>query len=144
MKKIVSVVCLLFAAVTMMAATSHVKHVTAIGEVLGDGAKTTAVAIEYDAPILQSSLSKSTYTVDGRTVKRVYTNSEAMKSRTGHNGRFVIVELKTTVSLTPDFGPDKKKDDDKADDPKDNGQGGGPAGGITAATAPRARAIPSP
>lgn len=82
MKKIVSVVCLLFAAVTMMAATSHVKHVTAI-EVLGDGAKTTAVAIEYDAPILQSSLSKSTYTVDGRTVKRVYTNSEAMKSGLG-------------------------------------------------------------
>ena len=40
MKKLVSVVCLLFVAVAMMAATSHVKHVTAIGEVLGDGAKT--------------------------------------------------------------------------------------------------------
>ena len=144
MKKIVSVVCLLFAAVTMMAATSHVKHVTAIGEVLGDGAKTTAVAIEYDAPILQSSLSKSTYTVDGRTVKRVYTNSESMKSRTGHNGRFVIVELKTTVSLTPDFGPDKKKDDNKADDPKDNGQGGGPAGGITAGNRPTRESNPFP
>ena len=144
MKKIVSVVCLLFAAVTMMAATSHVKHVTAIGEVLGDGAKTTAVAIEYDAPILQSSLSKSTYTVDGRTVKRVYTNSKAMKSRTGHNGRFVIVELKTTVSLTPDFGPDKKRDDDKADDPKDNGQGGGPAGGITAGNRPTRESNPFP
>jgi predicted peptidase len=144
MKKIVSVVCLLFAAVTMMAATSHVKHVTAIGEVLGDGAKTTAVAIEYDAPILQSSLSKSTYTVEGRTVKRVYTNSEAMKSRTGHNGCFVIVELKTTVSLTPDFGPDKKKDDDKADDPKDNGQGGGPAGGITAGNRPTRESNPFP
>lgn len=144
MKKIVSVVCLLFAAVTMMAATSHVKHVTAIGEVLGDGTKTTAVAIEYDVPILQSSLSPSTYTVEGRTVKRVYTNSEAMKSRTGHNGRFVIVELKTTVSLTPDFGPDKKKDDDKADDPKDNGQGGGPSGGITAGNRPTRESNPFP
>ena len=81
MKKLVSAVCLLFVAVAMMAATSHVKHVTAIGEVLGDGAKTTAVAIEYDAPILSSSLSTASYTVDGRTVKRVYTNSEAMKSR---------------------------------------------------------------
>ena len=93
MKKFVSVFCLQFVAVAMMAATSHVKHVTAIGEVLGDGAKTTAVAIEYDAPILNSSLSAASYTVDGRTVKRVYTNSEAMKSRSPRKGRFVIVKL---------------------------------------------------
>jgi predicted peptidase len=32
---------------------------------LGDGAKTTAVAIEYDAPINGSSLTKATYTVAG-------------------------------------------------------------------------------
>lgn len=51
MKKNVSVVCLLFVALSMMAASGHVKSVTAIGEVLGDGAKTTAIAIEYDAPI---------------------------------------------------------------------------------------------
>ena len=144
MKKLVSAVCLLFVAVAMMAATSHVKHVTAIGEVLGDGAKTTAVAIEYDAPILSSSLSTASYTVDGRTVKRVYTNSEAMKSRSPRKGRFVIVELKTTVSLTPDFGPDMKKDNDKADDPKDKGQGGGPAGGITAGNRPTRESNPFP
>ena len=144
MKKLVSVVCLLFVAVAMMAATSHVKHVTAIGEVLGDGAKTTAVAIEYDAPILSSSLSTASYTVDGRTVKRVYTNSEAMKSRSPRKGRFVIVELKTTVSLTPDFGPDMKKDNDKAGDPKDKGQGGGPAGGITAGNRPTRESNPFP
>ena len=143
MKKIVSAVCLFFAAVAMMAATGHVKHVTAIGEVLGDGAKTTAVAIEYDAPILNSSLSAASYTVDGRTVKRVYTNSEAMKSRSPRKGRFVIVELKTTVSLTPDFGPDMKKDNDKANDPKDKGHGG-PAGGITAGNRPTRESNPFP
>ncbi|MDY4667439.1 MAG: alpha/beta hydrolase-fold protein [Prevotella sp.] len=144
MKKIVSAVCLFFAAVVTIAASGHVKHVTAIGEVLGDGAKTTAVAIEYDAPILNSSLSATSYTVDGRTVKRVYTNSEAMKSRSPRKGRFVIVELKTTVSLTPDFGPDMKKDNDKADDPKDKGQGGGPAGGITAGNRPTRKSNPFP
>ena len=144
MKKIVSAVCLFFAAVVTIAASGHVKHVTAIGEVLGDGAKTTAVAIEYDAPILNSSLSAASYTVDGRTVKRVYTNSEAMKSRSPRKGRFVIVELKTTVSLTPDFGPDMKKDNDKADDPKDKGQGGGPAGGITAGNRPTRESNPFP
>lgn len=144
MKKIVSAVCLFFAAVVTIAASGHVKHVTAIGEVLGDGAKTTAVAIEYDAPILNSSLSAASYTVDGRTVKRVYTNSEAMKSRSPRKGRFVIVELKTTVSLTPDFGPDMKKDNDKANDPKDKGQGGGPAGGITAGNRPTRESSPFP
>ena len=144
MKKIVSAVCLFFAAFVTIAASGHVKHVTAIGEVLGDGAKTTAVAIEYDAPILNSSLSAASYTVDGRTVKRVYTNSEAMKSRSPRKGRFVIVELKTTVSLTPDFGPDMKKDNDKANDPKDKGQGGGPAGGITAGNRPTRESNPFP
>lgn len=145
MRKIVSVVCLLFAAMQMMAATGHVKSVTAIGEVLGDGAKTTAVAIEYDAPINGSSLSTASYTVDGREVKRVYTNSEAMKASTPRKGNFVIVELKTTVSLTPDFGPDKKKDDGaEKKGPKNNGAGGGPAGGITTGNQPTRETNPFP
>lgn len=101
MRKILSLVVMLLSAISMMAASSHVKNVTALGEVLGDGAKTTAVAIEYDSPISTNSLSTATYVVDGRTVKRVYTNSEAMKARSPRSGRFVIVELKTTVSLTP-------------------------------------------
>ena len=145
MRKFFSLLFMLFAAVSLMAATSHVKSVTAIGEVLGDGAKTTAVAIEYDAPINGNSLSTATYTVDGRQVKRVYTNSEAMKSRTPRAGRFVIVELKTTVSLTPDFGPDKKKDDNAGKkDVKDNAQGGGPAGGITTGNRPTRETNPFP
>lgn len=145
MRKIVSIVCMFFAAMQMMAASGHVKSVTAIGEVLGDGAKTTAVAIEYDAPINGSSLSTASYTVDGRTVKRVYTNSEAMKACTPRKGNFVIVELKTTVSLTPDFGPDKKKDDGaEKKGPKNNGAGGGPAGGITTGNRPTRQANPFP
>lgn len=153
MKKIFSVLTMLLACVSMMAATNHVKSVTAIGEVLGDGAKTTAVAIEYDAPISSKSLSTSTYTVDGRTIKKVYTNSEALKSRTPKSGRFVILELKTTVSLEADFGPDKK-DNAKPDDSPSNctsdkdgdkeGQGGGPAGGITAGNRPTREADPFP
>ena len=50
MKKIVSAVCLFFAAVVTIAASGHVKHVTAIGEVLGDGAKTTAVPSSMTLP----------------------------------------------------------------------------------------------
>lgn len=148
MKKIVSVLTMMMACLSIMAA-SHFKSVTAIGEVLGDGAKTTAVAIEYDAPIDSKSLSTSSFTVDGRTVKKVYTNSEAMKSRTPKSGRFVILELKTTVSLAADFGPDMKKGDEKSEDSekKDDskeGQGGGPAGGITSGNRPTREADPFP
>lgn len=59
MKKIVFAMCLLLTCLSLSAA-SHVKSVTAIGEVLGDGAKTTAIAIEYDTPINGSSLSTAT------------------------------------------------------------------------------------
>ncbi len=143
MKKIVSVMCLLLACLSLSAA-SHVKSVTAIGEVLGDGAKTTAIAIEYDAPINGNSLSSSTYTVDGRTVKRVYTNAQAMKARKAQSGRFVIVELKTTVSLVADFGPDKKPSGDaKKEDVKDT-PAGGPAGGITSGNRPTRETDPFP
>lgn len=136
--------CLLLACLSLSAA-SHVKNVTAIGEVLGDGAKTTAIAIEYDAPIDGNSLSTATYAVDGRTVKRVYTNSRAMKARRAREGRFVIVELKTTVSLVADFGPDKKSSDDtdKKGDVKDT-PAGGPAGGITSGNRPTREADPFP
>lgn len=136
---------MMLASAGLMAATSHVKSVTAIGEVLGDGAKTTAVAIEYDAPISGKSLSAATYTVDGRKVVKVYTNSVAMKTGKPKGGRFVILELETTVSLTPDFGPDKKDDgkQEKKNDPKDT-QGGGPAGGITAGNKPTREANPFP
>lgn len=134
--------CLLLTCLSLSAA-SHVKSVTAIGEVLGDGAKTTAIAIEYDTPINGSSLSTATYTVDGRTVKSVYTNSRAMKARHAENGRFGIVELKTTVSLVPDFGPVKKSADDKKDDAPEKSDNG-PAGGITAGNRPTREADPFP
>lgn len=145
MKKNVSVVCLLFVALSMMAASGHVKSVTAIGEVLGDGAKTTAIAIEYDAPILGRSLSTASYTVVGRTVKRVYTNSEAMKAQSSRRGRFVIVELNTAVRLTPDFGPGMRRGgEDKNVDAKGEGRGSGPAGGITAGNRPTRKSDPFP
>ncbi len=153
MKKIISVFVLkLLASVTMTAMASHVKSVTAIGEVLGDGAKTTTVAVEYDAPISVKGLSTASYTVEGRTVKKVYVNSTAMKSRKPKGGRFVILELETTVSLVPDFGPDMKGGGkvgkDKGDqtvekDSKDN-KSGGPAGGITAGNKPARKENPFP
>ncbi len=146
MKKIVFIVFLLLVGMRVMATSNNVKSVTAIGEVLGDGAKTTTVAIEYDEPIDINSISTASYSVSGRTITKAYTNSEAIKSIMPKKGRFVILELKSTVSLTPDFGPDKK-----AENKQQNGQGnqkeakeGGPVGGITAGNRPTRELNPFP
>jgi predicted peptidase len=69
---------------------------TAITEVFGDGQKLTAVAVEYDKAVDNTTLARSTFLVSGRTVTNVYANTEATKATQGKNGRFVIVELSPT------------------------------------------------
>jgi predicted peptidase len=73
--------------------TNHIKAVTAITEVFGDGQQTTAAVLEYDTPIKNSSLSKTDFTVSGRTVTKVYANTHAAKATSGRDGRFVVLEL---------------------------------------------------
>lgn len=144
MKRIISLIfgALLVSIGATAATVNHVKSVTAIGEVLGDGAKTTAVTIEYDTLISAASLSKTTYSVAGRIVSKVYTSAEATKGKPRREGgMFVIVELETTVSLAPDFGPDNKK---PADSKRQEPQGQSPAGAITAGSQPTRKADPFP
>ena len=95
---------------------SHIKGVTAIGEVFGDGAKTSAVALEYDAPVSAESLTPASYEVAGREISRVCTGKSADKCSAKEGGNFVIIELKTSVSLTPEFGPDLEKERNSAPD----------------------------
>ena len=71
----------------------HIKGATAITEVFGDGQKLTTVAIEYDKSIVSSKLSPSTFSVEGRTITKVYANKAAAKASQGVDGRFVIIEL---------------------------------------------------
>lgn len=66
---------------------------TAITQVFGEGQKLTAIALAYDADIDTSSLGPASYRVDGRTITRVYANTQAATAEQGRNGRFVIVEL---------------------------------------------------
>jgi len=72
---------------------NHIKSVTAITEVFGDGQKLTAVAVEYDAAIDSAGLATSSFAVEGRTVTKVYANTRAAVTATGANGRFAVVEL---------------------------------------------------
>jgi len=71
----------------------HVKGATAITQVYGDGQKFIAVAVEYDTAIDTSALTKTSFTVEGRTVTKVYANTGAALADQGKDGPYVIVEL---------------------------------------------------
>ena len=70
MKKISAIMAMLALTALSAWSASEVKGVTAIGWVLGDGAKTAAVAVEYDTDIDASSITAKSY-----EVTRAYTNS---------------------------------------------------------------------
>ncbi|QJD98320.1 hypothetical protein HH214_06210 [Mucilaginibacter robiniae] len=69
------------------------KCITAITEVFGEGQKVTAAAIEFDEPIKNTSLSAAGFSVEGRTITRIYANTIAAKAAKGKDGRYVMIEL---------------------------------------------------
>ena len=73
--------------------SKHITGVTAITEVFGDGQKITAVAVEFDKQIRNSALSRSGFSVPGRTIEKVYANSGLAKGSAGVDGKYVIIEL---------------------------------------------------
>lgn len=146
MRQITSV--LLVVAMLMMAslatAANSVKSVESVSEVYGDGAKVSFVVLQYGEAINASSVGNASFEVEGKTVSRIYANDKPERTQTGKSGNYVIIELKNTVSLTPDFGPDAKKDDKvNTEKPKD-GDGGSPAGGIVAGNKPTRETNPFP
>ncbi|MCR6500801.1 hypothetical protein MUO32_17265 [Shinella sp. CPCC 101442] len=71
----------------------RVKAATAVTQVFGEGAKLTAVAVEYDAPVDGASLSADSFAVEGRTVTGVFPSSTADPADRAAEGPFVIVAL---------------------------------------------------
>lgn len=57
--------------------TVPLRGATAITQVFGEGQKLTAIALAYDADIDTTSLGTASYRVDGRTITRVYANTQA-------------------------------------------------------------------
>jgi predicted peptidase len=78
--------------------SEHIKSVSAVTEVFGDGQRLTTAIVEYDTPIQNSSLSSTTFTVSGRNITRVYANTRPEKSEASKDGKFVIIELDATDS----------------------------------------------
>ena len=73
--------------------SKHIISVTAITEVFGDGQKITAVAVEFDKQIRNSALSRSGFSVTGRTITKVYAKSGLAKGSEGVDGKYAIIEL---------------------------------------------------
>lgn len=73
--------------------SEHIRAVTSVTEVFGDGQRLTAAIMEYDTPIKQSGLSTSAFMVNGRKITRVYANSRPEKSAGGQDGRYVVIKL---------------------------------------------------
>lgn len=75
------------------AKAARAKGATAITQVFGDGARFTAVAVEYDEPVKASKLSPGSFNVAGRTVTSVFASISADPAERAPEGKFVIVML---------------------------------------------------
>lgn len=91
----------------------HVKGVTAISEVFGDGRKVKTVVLEYDAPIRAKGLDRETFTVAGKEIVGVSVD-----------GRDVILQLKAETDL--DAQPKQPTAQDEAKKQERDKMMGGP------------------
>lgn len=77
----------------------HIKSVTALSKVCGDGRKVETVMIEYDAPICNQSLTDSTYRVEYGEIVKVYANDAPQRAQKGVDGSFVVIELNAVTDM---------------------------------------------
>lgn len=78
---------------------THIKSVTAISKVCGQGREVATIVIEYDAPIRNKGLSASCYQVENEEILKVYANTAPEVAGKGKDGRYVILELKAETDL---------------------------------------------
>ena len=99
-----SLLALMLCCAVAFAATStvHIKSVTGINKMFGDGMKMAAVALEYDCDISTSSLKPSCFALStDKKITRVYANDDVALDQQvkGKDGRYVIIELSTDYQL---------------------------------------------
>ncbi|WP_200814374.1 hypothetical protein [Parabacteroides sp. Marseille-P3160] len=94
---------------TCCKAQNKISKVTALTEVFGNGQKVTAAIVEYDKAIKNSGLSANDFSVEGRTITKVYASDSVEKSSAGKDGKYVIIELSPDDELAPTFYQDAGK-----------------------------------
>ena len=70
-----------------------IRNVTSVTEVFGNGQQITHIIIEFNDKVVNSQLSRDTFTVPGRTVEKVYSNTQPEKTNIVKDGKYVIIEL---------------------------------------------------
>lgn len=90
-------------------AQNKISEVTVLTEVFGNGQKVTAAIVEYDKAIKNSGLSVNDFSVEDRTITKVYANDSAAKSSIGRDGKYVVIELSPDDELAPTFYQDAGK-----------------------------------
>ena len=70
-----------------------IKNVTSVTEVFGNGQQITHIIIELNEKVVNSQLSRDTFAVSGRTVERVYSNTQPEKTNIVKDGKYIIIEL---------------------------------------------------
>jgi len=71
----------------------YILNVATLAEVFPEGQKITAVVVEFDRDIDNEKLNPIIFSVEGRSITKIYANSEPARVAQGKNGKFVIIEL---------------------------------------------------
>lgn len=77
-----------------------IRSVTSVTEVFGTGQQITHIIVEFNERVVNSQLSKNTFTVSDRTVEKIYSNTRPERTDIVKDGRFVIIELNPKDSGT--------------------------------------------
>ena len=91
--------CIISAETTTAFKTEKIKYprgirsVTSVTEVFGTGQQITHIILEFNEKVVNSRLTKNTFTVSDRTVEKIYSNTRPEKTDIVKDGRFVIIEL---------------------------------------------------
>ena len=70
-----------------------IRSVTSVTEVFGTGQQITHIIVEFNERVVNSQLTKNTFTVSDRTVEKIYSNTRPERTDIVKDGRFVIIEL---------------------------------------------------
>ena len=70
-----------------------IRSVTSVTEVFGTGQQITHIIVEFNEKVVNSQLTKNTFTVSDRTVEKIYSNTRPERTDIVKDGRFVIIEL---------------------------------------------------
>lgn len=70
-----------------------IRSVTSVTEVFGTGQQITHIIVEFNERVVNSQLTKNTFTVSDRVVEKIYSNTRPERTDIVKDGRFVIIEL---------------------------------------------------